>query len=417
MNWYALNEKIKPHRVLISNFNFLSIFQFAQLIFPFITYPYLIRILGKELFGVIVFASAITAYFVLFINFGFNISEIKEISIYRNNRSKLSEILSSVLTIKIVLALFSIFILLSFISLFDFFSKYSFLYLAYSGLMLDAAINPSFYFQGIEKMKFITIFSILSQMIFTILIFLLIRSPRQYNLVPLLTSIGNLSGSLAGLYIVFIHQGITFKFSPLKTIKKYLFESVPFFTSRLSSVFNQKTNVLLIGSFLGYNEVAYYDLAEKITNVMKIPFTILNQALYPNVSVTKNITLVKKFLKILLIFYIFNYLSIFLWGRQAVILLGSQKLLPAVNVLYLLALTAITELVVVFLGAPILLVSGFKKEYNLSIIYGSLFYCLLIAVLYIFNLMGLYQLVVCSVLSSCFILLYRFYYTRRYNLL
>jgi PST family polysaccharide transporter len=175
--------------------------------------------------------------------------------------------------------------------------------------------------------------------------------------------------------------------------------------------------VLLIGSFLGYNEVAYYDLAEKITNVMKIPFTILNQALYPNVSVTKNITLVKKFLKILLIFYIFNYLSIFLWGRQAVILLGSQKLLPAVNVLYLLAITAITELVVVFLGAPILLVSGFKKEYNLSIIYGSLFYCLLIAVLYIFNLMGLYQLVVCSVLSSCFILLYRFYYTRRYNLL
>ena len=316
-----------------------------------------------------------------------------------------------------IFALISITILLFLISFVNFFGKYYFLYLAYMGLMIDAAINPNFYFQGIEKMKFITVLSLLSQFVFTGLIFIIIRKPAQFNLVPLLLSMGSLVESIAGLYIIFKKHKISFRFLPFTVLKKYLQESLPFFTSRLSVIFNQKTNVLLLGSFVGYNETAYYDLAEKITNVMKIPFNILNQALYPNVSVTKNISLVKKILKFLIIIYVFNYLSIFLWGKQAVVFLGSEKLLPAVKILYILGLTAITELVVVFLGAPILLISGFKKEYNMSIVYGSLFYLLLIAALYLFHFIGIYQLVICSVLSSSFILICRVYYSRKFNLL
>jgi len=45
---------------------------------------------------------------------------------------------------------------------------------------------------------------------------------------------------------------------------------------------------------VGYTEVAYYDLAEKLVNVMKMPFNIFNQVLFPNVS-KQNIGLVKNF--------------------------------------------------------------------------------------------------------------------------
>jgi PST family polysaccharide transporter len=416
-NYANLKAILKPHKILITNFNFLTLLQLTQLLFPLITYPYLIRVIGKELVGLIVYAGAITAYFTLFINFGFNISEIKEISIHRNNKPKVSEIISSVIVIRSAITIVSIIALILLVSVFDLFNQHKYLYFAYVGVMIDAAINPSFYFLGIEKMKFISIFSIIAKLIFVILIFVLVKVPEHYLLVPLFTSIGSLVGSFAGLYIVFFKHHIKFKFFSFQIIKHYMKESVPFFSSRLSLVFNTRTNVLLIGSFLGFKEVAYYDLAEKLTTVMKIPFNIINQVLYPNVSRTKNILLVKKVLKVLLLLYIIIYLTMLLWGKQAILILGSKELLPALKLLYILGLTSITELVSVFLGAPMLLISGYKKEYNFSIIYGSLFYFIVIGLLYSINNIALYQLAITAVLTSSFVLAYRLYYCKKYKLM
>ena len=67
------------------------------MLLPLITYPYLIRVLGKEIYGLIVFAQAVVGYLVILVGFGFNISATKEISIHRDNKEKLNEIVSSVI--------------------------------------------------------------------------------------------------------------------------------------------------------------------------------------------------------------------------------------------------------------------------------------------------------------------------------
>jgi len=405
------------YKGLISNFGYLSLLQLLSILLPMMTYPYLIRVLGAEKYGLIAYSQAIIGYFLVIINFGFNISEIKDISIERNNEQKISEIVSSVITIKTIFALASIVSIILLVCLFDTFKEYKFLYIAYSGVILDEAINPKFYFQGIEKMKFISIFTMLSKIIFVILIFLLVRNTEQFEYVPLLTSIGSIIGSFGSIYIVFFKHRIKFRLYPLKTIFKHLKESIPFFTSRISVIINTKTNVLLIGSFLGYNEVAYYDLADKITSVLKIPFNIINQVLFPNVAKSNNVSLVIKVLKYLLTIYFITYVSMFFWGKEAIILLGSINLIPATTTLFILGFTIITELVVVFLGVNTLLISGYKKEYNISIIYGSIFYLFLILLLYFFNYFNLISLSITTVVSSFFILLYRFYFCRKYKLI
>ena len=68
-----------------------------------ITYPYLVDVLGKELYGVILSAQMLASYASLFIDFGSNFVCAKHVSINREDKNKLSEILSNVLAIRLVL--------------------------------------------------------------------------------------------------------------------------------------------------------------------------------------------------------------------------------------------------------------------------------------------------------------------------
>ena len=75
-------------RNLISNFLSLSILQALNIFLPLLTFPYLIRVLEIENFGLVMFAQSFVYYFAIFIDFGFDYSATREISINRHNKKK-----------------------------------------------------------------------------------------------------------------------------------------------------------------------------------------------------------------------------------------------------------------------------------------------------------------------------------------
>lgn len=404
-------------RALIFNFNYLAVLQVFQLVLPLITYPYLIRVLGAELYGVVAFANAVVVYFNVFIDFGFNISEIREISVNRDDLSQVSKTVSTVIVAKLLLTLVAFVALFALVFFVPALKAHRWLYLASLGMLLDTALNPRFYFQAVEKMKFITLLNVGARLLFLVMIFVAVKAPEDYVLVPLLTSIGAVLSSLLGLAIMGLHYRVRFKLPSLSGLKQALVNSLPFFGSRVSVLAINKTNVVLIGSFLGYTEVAYYDLAEKLVSVMKMPFNIFNQVLYPNVSKTKNVALVVKTIRFLLGAYVLGYFLVYLGGGWAIEKLAGGDLLPAFPVLRILGVSALTELVSVFLGAPMLLAMGYKNEFNASIIWGSLFYLTWVVFLWLFGSLGLYSLTFSTVASSSFVMIYRLFYCRKYKLL
>ena len=98
-----INRYYKTHNLLIENFSYLAFLQIFLLAYPLITYPYLVDVLGKELYGVILSAQMLASYASLFIDFGSNFVCAKHVSINREDKNKLSEILSNVLAIRLVL--------------------------------------------------------------------------------------------------------------------------------------------------------------------------------------------------------------------------------------------------------------------------------------------------------------------------
>lgn len=395
----------------------MSALQIFQLILPLITYPYLIRVLGKEMYGVVAFSNAVIVYINVFIDFGFNISEIREISINREDNVRISEIVSTVITIKTIFALLSFLFLIALVFFIPKFNEHKLLYYASLGMLLDTAINPRFFFQGIENMKFITLLNLGARSFFLIMVFLVVKDPTDYILVPLMTSIGAVVSSIIGLVLIYKKYGVRYFKPKFSILRETIKNSIPFFSSRLSVLVINKTNIILIGTFIGYQQVAYYDLAEKLVSVMKMPFNIFNQVLYPNVSRTKNIGLVIKTLKYLLIIYVLGYITLFFVGESLIILIGGENLLSSKPILYILGFSAITELISVFLGAPLLLAMGYTSKYNGSIIWGSLFYVLMISLLFLMDLVDVYSLTIITVLGSLFIMTYRLHYCKKYKLL
>ena len=185
-----------------SNFLSLGILQGANYIFPLITLPYLVRIIGAEKFGLLAFATTTITYFVIITDFGFNLSATREISINRDNKKKIIEIFSAVFFIKIILLFFAFFLLTFFIIFFQKFKKDALVYFLTFGTVVGQVLFPIWFFQGMEKMKYITFLNIFSKSIFTFSIFVFVKEPNDYLLVPVLTSLGYIIYGIFALFII-----------------------------------------------------------------------------------------------------------------------------------------------------------------------------------------------------------------------
>lgn len=411
-----MKGKASTYKTLIQNFSYLSVLQIFNMLVPLFTYPYLIKVLGKETYGLVVFAQAIVAYLVIVVGFGFNISATREISIHRDSKEKLSEIVSSILIIKGIL-----FLLCSIIlgCLLIFISKahgYEYLFLFSLWACLNEVIFPIWYFEGIEQMRYITYVTLLSRLIFLGLIFIWINSAMDYLYVPIIYGIGALAAGGIALIMVFGKHKIQFKWQSIQTLKYYIKDSIPIFISNVSIVLYVNTNKVIIGSFLGMGELAYYDLAEKITSILKIPQSILSQTLFPKVNNDKDIQFIKKIFFFSIIFHCFLVLLLILLSEQIVIALGGKQMLQAIWVVNLLALSIPFIIASNFFGILILIPFGYKKIFSTIIISSGIIYGLFIFMLNFTIGFSITTITSSTIFTEIFVASSMYYYIKKLNL-
>lgn len=317
-------------KTLFINFISLLTLQGLNVILPFLTIPYLIKTVGLELFGLITFSYTVAYFFQIIVEYGFNTVTSREISIHSENSTKINQIFSDVFITKILLLLFLSFIYIGLILLIPNFSKHYNLYLIQFGCVIGQTLFPIWLFHGLQKMKYITYINVFFKTLFTLAIFVLVKSPEDYWIAPLCTALGIINSGIASLFIVHYQFKIKLVKTSVKRIITQLKSSFYVFLSEIQIAAISNGNILILGFFAGNEAVGIFTSAEKIVRAIGNLQVPLINTLFPYISKemrqnkTKTLKLLKNLKKyisisllIIIILLFFNANNIFkiLYGK------------------------------------------------------------------------------------------------------
>jgi polysaccharide transporter, PST family len=382
---------------LRSNFISLSILQGLNYILPLITFPYLVATLGIEKFGVLAFATSVIMFFQVLTDYGFNLTATKEISTHRDNVQKLSEIYSAVMTIKLGLIVASFIILCLMVLLLDRFRAEMLTYFYTFGMVIGTFLFPIWFFQGMEKMKYITYLNILAKLFFTICIFVFVSSEDDYYLVPILNSSGFILVGIASIFIIKKQFKIRFSVVGKDVLKIYLIDGWYIFISTVFINIYSNITVLLVGLFTNAYYVGVYSVIEKIVASFNGLFAPVSQTLYPYIAkrVSDDRYSALLFIKRILVYYSISSVAlslvIIVFSYEALYFVTEDEGLALSYMLYLqiASLGIIISRVGDVFGTFSLVAFGFNKEFSRIMFAGAVVSVIISSVfIYLFGFKG-----------------------------
>ncbi len=372
-----MNFRVFKPNSLVVNFLSLSSIQFVNLVLPLITIPFLTQKLGISNYGLVSYIFAIMLYIVSIVDFGFNYSATKEVSIYRNDIKRLTEIFNSIQVIKLIFTLFIFIILIIVVRLTNFLNKdYDLLYLSYF-IVVGQGLQSLYFFQGMEKMKFVSYFNLVSKVIYTLLIFLFVKESKDFKLVIFFYGLSSLIPLLLGYVIININFKVAFKFPKISIIRNQLINGWFLFISNVSINILMNANIIILAIFATLNNVGNFSVAEKILVLSRAGLVVILQSTYPHVCLlaTQNqknvLSFVRKvFLFILLLFT--SAIPIIYWGAEifSYFLTGSYNLQIA-NIIELMCIIPL----IIGLNVPasqILLAFNHQKDYSFIMVIAAI---------------------------------------------
>lgn len=358
-------------RTLLDNVVALGLLQAASFLLPLATLPYLARVLGPGRFGLVAFAQSTLQYVIVLTDFGFNVSATRAISVRRDDPEAVSAIFSSVLALKSLLALAGAALLAMGVLLTPSLRAEWRLFAAAYAIVMGNVAFPVWFFQGIERMRFVAALTVLSKLSFTLLVFTVVRTDRDYFLVPLLNGAGAIVAGGLSLWFALGVFRVRLRIPSWLGIRQAFRESIGYFLSRASVTVYTASNVFVLGLMTAPAVVGLYSSAEKIYGAMQSVYSPVTSALLPYMARTRNRAL---FLRITVVTSLANAAACaFLIGyaEPIVRIAFGPAYAGSSIVLRLLATAMIFVLPTFLLGYPFLAAFGHAAYANGSTIAGS----------------------------------------------
>lgn len=247
------------------NIIFKFMLNLFNIIIPILIGPYVYRKLGDTLNGYITFTDSIYQYFLIFACFGIYQYGIREISRVRDNREKLEKVFTSLFSITVVTNLLSTIGYVLFVN-------YRYSDEVFYSTCLITAFNflaNAFYVEwvneGLENYDFITIKTIAIRAIYTVCIFIFLKSADNYMDYLVLMVISNILNNL--ISFIYVKSKIKFRFDKIQ-IKRHIKPMLLVVILSNANVLYTQLDKVMLGEFVNMQSVSYYGLAQKIITIV-----------------------------------------------------------------------------------------------------------------------------------------------------
>lgn len=263
------------------NFLFSAVLTVSNYIFPFLVYPYVLRVLGVNNIGICNFVDSIVNYAMLVSLLGISVTGTREIAKAKGDPRRLGATFTALFVITAASTLVSTVALVTVTYTVDALQPYRPLLLIGLIKLWGNFLLIDWFYKGIEDFRYITIRTILVKMAYVAAVFILIHQSGDYVTYFLLLCL--MVAVNAALNCVQACRMLRFSWDPTlirRSARPILVLGVYLALNTMYTTFN----VMYLGFACGEVQVGYYTTSTKIFQIILAIYTAYSTVVMPRAS-------------------------------------------------------------------------------------------------------------------------------------
>lgn len=353
-----------------------AILNASSFIFPFITFPYISRILLPYGVGKVNFATSVVSYFSMFAMLGIPTYGVRICAQVRDDKKELSRTVHELLFLNILVMLPIYIIYFCVVQRVPRLWTDRKLFYVMSSMILFNVIGMDWLYKGLELYSYITVRSIAFKIVAVCLMFLFVKNPLDYvvyGTISIVAAVGSNILNLVNLrHHIELHPVGNYHFR--RHLKAVFF----FFLMSVATTIYTNLDMVMLGFLKDDVEVGYYTAAVKIKNILVSFVTSLGTVLLPRVSYYVEHGMKEQFLQTgqkALNFVVLSALPLvvyfLLFSEESILLLSGTSFAGAVVPMMLIMPTVLFIGITNIFGIQILVPLGKENLVFYSVLAGA----------------------------------------------
>ncbi len=342
----------RNQKSLITNSFYLYLSHFADYLLALFFLPFIATKLGAFEFGKIGVVQTFGILIVLVMEFGSTLIATREVARLRDNKKELKTFVIKITTFKILLIPLVLIISMLVTIFIPFFFKNQIYFIITVLGSVFQGVAPTWYFQGLEKMKKIALTKIIFRLIGFLLMLIFVKSSNDGWIV--LTAFSS-SSFLICLYLYYsiINEFESFRFIKTGNLKEIFNKSIFSFLITVIPVIYLNVSIIIMSIFVNPIQLGYYFVASRIYRAFNTLFGPISQAFLPIISSLEiknkieSKLLIKKYLFLMILLGLSFFILNFFGANFLIINFFGYQYSPSIDLLklfsFILPLTAISN--------------------------------------------------------------------------
>lgn len=261
-----------------SNFFYNSVFQILILIVPFITTPYVSRVLGAENIGRYSYASAMVTYFTLIAALGSTTYGQRKVAYYRDNREELSKVFYNTFLFRCIMSGIALILYAVYVCFVEGLNIINFII---SLSIVNVALDVSWFFQGLEDFRSVICRNVLVRLFCMVCIFLFVKKKEDIWIYVLILMASQILGSLSMWRLIPKHTNVCRTVYPFEGIREIIQIFLPTIAIQVYTILDKS----MIGWITGSDYAnGCYEQSERIARLVLSIVTSVGTVVLPRVA-------------------------------------------------------------------------------------------------------------------------------------